>query len=165
MPMEGHDALRPKLERAQETLQMALDQACSADLGDADTGELIRLEEVLAIANQAAKEAVSVRRRLGRRPGTAEGHREIEDDKGVRWMVFAVYPSTTTSERAPLREPYTRGWLAFDSGMETRRLAPVPENWVNLPDADLRAMCGRAEIAPRRKPRGQTPEQSPDQTP
>jgi hypothetical protein len=157
MATEEHDALRPKLERAQETLQMALDQACSADLGDADTGELIRLEEVLAIANEAAKEAVSVRRRLGRsRPGTAEGHREIEDATGVRWMVFAVYPSTTTSERARLREPYTTGWLAFDSGMETRRLAPVPNDWMHFSDAELAAMCARAEIA-RRKPRGPTP--------
>src|ERR1051325_4721773 len=137
MATEEHEALRPKLERAQETLQLALDQACNADLGDADTGELIRLEEVLAIANEAAKEAVSVRRRLGRgRPGTAEGHREIEDERGIRWTVFAVFPSTLTSERAPLREPYTRGWLAFDSGMETRRLAPVPENWATLSAAE-----------------------------
>ncbi|HEX4685099.1 MAG TPA: hypothetical protein VH277_20445 [Gemmatimonadaceae bacterium] len=157
MATEEQDALRPKLARAQETLQMALDQACSADLGDADTGELIRLEEVLAIANEAAKEAVSVRRRLGRaRPGSAEGHREIEDEKGVRWTVFAVYPSTT-SGRAPLREPYTQGWLAFDSGLETRRLAPVPGDWLNLGEADLAAMCARAEISPRRKPRSETP--------
>lgn len=152
MMNEEQDGLRPKLERAQETLQMALDQACSADLDEADTGELIRLEEVLAIANEAAKEAVSVRRRLGR-GGTAEGHREIEDDKGVRWIVFAVYPSTTREGRAPLREPYTKGWLAFDSGLETRRLAPVPDDWARLSDKALIELCGRAEVAPRRKSR------------
>ena len=45
------EGLRPKLERAQDTLRTALDSACNADLNDADTGELIRLEEVLAIAN------------------------------------------------------------------------------------------------------------------
>ena len=146
--------LRPKLERAQETLQLALDQACSADLDDANTGELIRLEEVLAIANEAAKEAVSMRRRLGRgHEGTAQGHREIEDDKGVRWTVFAVYPSISREGRAPLRESYANGWLAFDSGLETRRLAPMPDDWARLSDRALVELCGRAEVAPRRRPK------------
>lgn len=154
MMNEEQDSLRPKLERAQETLQLALDQACSADLDEANTGELIRLEEVLAIANEAAKEAVSVRRRLGRgNEGTAQGHREVEDDKGVRWTVFAVYPSVSREGRAPLREPYSKGWLAFDSGLETRRLAPVPDDWARMSDKALVELCGRAEVAPRRKPR------------
>jgi hypothetical protein len=160
---EEMESLRPKLERAQETLQLALDQACSADLNDADTGELIRLEEVLAIANEAAKEAVSVRRKLGNEravvsdPNAAGAHREVEDEKGVRWLVFAVYPSTATTERAPLREPYMKGWLAFDCGLETRRLAPVPSDWTQMTDVALTALIAQAELAPRRKPRGQTP--------
>lgn len=165
MANDESESLRPKLERAQETLQTALDEACSADLDEADTGELIRLEEVLAIANEAAKQAVSVRRRLGREREDREtagdnatgAHREVEDDRGVRWLVFAVYPSTATTERSPLREPYTRGWLAFDSGLETRRLAPVPQNWGNMTEPELLELFARAETAPRRKPRGQTP--------
>lgn len=165
------ESLRPKLERARETLQLALEQACRADLHDADTGELIRLEEVLAIANEAAKEAVSVRRRL-KRPRIAEPtrtaagrstHREVDDAQGVRWLIFAVYPSPAMAQRASLREPFQRGWLAFDCGMETRRLAPVPDDWASLPDADLVALIARAEVAPRRtKPRREPP---PDDTP
>jgi hypothetical protein len=170
MSDEALEGLRPKLERAHETLQLALDQACNADLDEADTGELIRLEEVLAIANEAAKEAVSVRRRL-KRPRTAEHplpsggtatHREVEDAQGVRWLIFAVYPSPDTAQRASLREPYRSGWLAFDCGLETRRVAPVPENWTSLPDADLIALIATAEVAPRRtKPRREPPQDQP----
>lgn len=161
MEPQDADALRPKLQRAQETLQLALDEACAADLRDADTGELIRLEEVLAIANEAAKQAVSVRRRLARErqpagDATRGAHREIEDERGVRWLVFAVFPSTVTTERAPLPEPYAKGWLAFDSGLETRRIAPIPENWTALSDAELVALCDNAQVSPRRK-RGQSP--------
>jgi hypothetical protein len=151
------EGLRPKLERAQATLRSALQQACSADLQDADTGELIKLEEVLAIANEAAKEAVSVRRRLGQTARSDDGpdpkagnHREFDDDKGVRWIVFAVHPSTATRSRAGLREPYQNGWLAFDCGMETRRLAPIPDGWLELAIEELQAMCARAQVAPRR---------------
>src|SRR6185503_10658345 len=115
MAPDDPQGLRPKLARAQETLQSALEDACNADLGDADTGELIRIEEVLAIANEAAKEAVSVRRRLGRAreledesSSSSHAPREIQDGVGVRWVVFAVYPSTAATARAPLREPYTK---------------------------------------------------------
>ena len=74
--------------------------ACSADIDDADTAELIRIEEVLAIANEAAKKVVSVRRRLresgdSRRDPTTS-HREVEDRRGVRWTVFAVHPGTAS---------------------------------------------------------------------
>jgi hypothetical protein len=152
------EALRPKLQQAQATLRSALEEACAADLGDADTGELIKLEEVLAIANEAAKEAVSVRRRLKQartRAGAdvdthAGNHREFEDAKGVRWMVFAVHPSSATKERAGLRAPFQDGWLAFDCGMETRRVAPIPDGWMEFAIDKLLTLCEQAEIAPRR---------------
>jgi hypothetical protein len=156
--------LRPKLERAQDTLRHALDRACSADLDDADTGELIRLEEVLAIANEAAKEAVSVRRKLAQavnadaptRSETTRSpvtHREFEDARGVRWIVFAVHPSTITAERTGFRAQYQNGWLAFDCGMETRRVAPIPEGWLEHSDEQLRLLCEHAETSRRNRPR------------
>ena len=186
--MSSHDqeVLRPRLDEAQKTLESALEEACSADVRDADTGELIRIEEVLAIANEAAKEAISVRRRLGvgkppGAPGTeadpgghasahadphadphagqnpgvanharADAHRTFEDDAGVRWTAFAVYPSALTAGRASLRGTFQFGWLAFDSGGETRRLTPVPDNWRTLTDEGLRALCETAERSPRR---------------
>ena len=57
------DSLEPKLAQAQETLDAALEKACGVDVRKADTGEMIRIEETLAIAAQAAKEVVSVRLR------------------------------------------------------------------------------------------------------
>jgi hypothetical protein len=145
-------ALEPTLERAKTTLKTALEKACSTDLDRADTGELIRIEEVLAIANEAAKEAVSVRRRLRSKPRVAEpsGTRDVEDARGVRWAVFAVHPSAASGGRAPLREHFREGWLAFDAGDETRRIAPIPTDWRSMSDADLLALCERAEPAPRR---------------
>ncbi|HEY5061864.1 MAG TPA: hypothetical protein VII52_10040 [Gemmatimonadaceae bacterium] len=62
---------------------------------------MIRIEEVLAIANEAAKKVVS-------------------------------------------------GWLAFDSGMETRRVAPIPDDWETASDEALIELCERADVAPRR---------------
>lgn len=167
MPDKEPDVLRPQLVRAERSLKSALDEVCHADVAEVNTGELIRLEEVLAIANEAAKEAVSVRRKL-RQSAHADGidgqlprhedsglgaHREFDDQLGVRWMVFAVYPSSARVARAGLRAQYQEGWLAFDSGVETRRLAPIPADWLDLADSDLEAACGRAEIAPKRQPR------------
>jgi hypothetical protein len=64
-PLDSDPApLQPTLERAESRLKSALDEACQTDVERVNTGELIRVEEVLAIANEAAKEAVSVRRRL-----------------------------------------------------------------------------------------------------
>jgi hypothetical protein len=183
------DELRPTLERAKSQLKNALVEACHADIDRADTGELIRVEEVIAIANEAAKEAISVRRRLrsdraardraardraAREPGGNEGvggvgsgadraeadsrpddHvrnptlREIDDARGVRWAVFAVYP-TTSPEQPVVREGFRSGWLAFDAGTETRRLAPIPSGWRDASDLELLTYLERAELGTRR---------------
>ena len=57
------DSLEPKLEIAQRALDTALEQACGIDVRKANTGEMIRIEETLQIATNAAKEVVSVRLR------------------------------------------------------------------------------------------------------
>jgi hypothetical protein len=68
------EQLQPQLVEAQNALQGALDEACDADLTEADTGELIRIEEALSVASKAAKEVVSVRlRRRGREGGGVGG--------------------------------------------------------------------------------------------
>lgn len=57
--------LRPQLHHVEEKLQDSLDEVCDAPpVGQVNTGELIKMEESLAIAVEAAKEAVSIRRRL-----------------------------------------------------------------------------------------------------
>jgi hypothetical protein len=152
MSPRNSDSHDPALREATSTLKGALDDACASNVDDADTGELIRIEEMLAIANDAAKHAVSVRRRNSQRPTrTSSGHREVEDPRGIRWAVFAIHPSAGKASSA-LNERFRNGWLAFDSGVETRRVAPIPENWETMSDSELAGVCERAEVALRRRP-------------
>ena len=160
------ESLQPHLDEAQKALRVALDQACDVDLGQVDTGELIRIEETLALASKAAKQAVSVRLRMRKRredgdagPGkpapSAEAASEIsqrvfDDVSGKRWRVFAVHPSTPTAERAALPESFRQGWLSFEATDEMRRIAPIPPKWEDLPIEELRLLCYRANSAPKR---------------
>jgi hypothetical protein len=64
MTASDDESLQPKLERAQKALETALEEACGVDVRDVDTLELIHIDETLAVASQAAKEAVSVRLKL-----------------------------------------------------------------------------------------------------
>ena len=156
---------RVLVERAQKRLANALDEACNGNATEADTGELIKIEEVLAIANDAAKEAISLRRRIRsdeERDGATEEsptqepstaiHRLFDDQHGVRWNAFAVYPTQTARAKSTLPEQYRSGWLSFNSSTETRRIAPIPERWTDLPEDTLRQLCEKAEVA-RRSPR------------
>jgi len=67
--------LRPQLERLEHKIEKSLGEVCAAPaVKDVDTGELIKIEETLAIAAEAAKEAVSLRRRLRKdREASSEG--------------------------------------------------------------------------------------------
>jgi hypothetical protein len=146
--------LRPQLQEAQASLGSALKEACSMDPAKANTGELIQIEELLAIANESAKKAISVRRRLKKdgaarsdRPMvTRSSAREFVDEAQVRWIAIAVRPSTSKS----LNAPFQSGWLSFDSGTETRRLAPIPDGWSSMTDEELSALCKSAQVAAKR---------------
>jgi hypothetical protein len=162
------ESLQPHLDEAQRALKLALDQACDVDLGQVDTGELIRIEETLALASKAAKQAVSVRLRMRRGRDEERGLREqtipepsaesasgitqrvFDDIRGKRWRVFAVHPSTPTAERAALPESFRQGWLSFEASDEMRRVAPIPPKWEELPIEELRMLCHRADSAPKR---------------
>src|SRR5687768_1937204 len=103
-----NELLQPYLEQAQRALTTALDDACSVNLSKVNTDELIRIEETLAVASQAAKEVVSIRlRRREQRaasesrtppPPAASGpvdvvpaisQRVFDDVRGKRWRVIA----------------------------------------------------------------------------
>jgi hypothetical protein len=149
---------RPHLEQAKDRLKTALDEACAADVDDADTGELIRVEEVLAIANEAAKEAISVKRRLRAKPSPRADHgvvqplsREVQDAQGLRLTVLAVRPSPAHG-RVNLPHRFQTGWLSFDMGQETRRIAPIPDAWESMSDEQLLALWDKAEVARRPRP-------------
>jgi hypothetical protein len=65
MPVDPGVPLRPQLERLEDKIERSLEEVCAAPpVKSVDTGELIKIEETLAIAAEAAKEAVSVRRRM-----------------------------------------------------------------------------------------------------
>lgn len=173
MESEQGGSASPQLLEAQETLKEMLEEACAAELHDADTGQLVRIQKVLAIAGEAAKEVISIRRKRpgGARqsrvraadappehteaaePGTshAETHRVFEDARGVRWDACAIHPSAPVG-RVQLPEPYRSGWLFFDSTSEKRRLSPIPDGWHSASDDVLRTLCEQAEVVPERAP-------------
>jgi hypothetical protein len=154
------ESLQPRLELAQKTLVKALADACGVDISDIDTGELIRMEETLATASRAAKDAVSVRLKLRARRkqqsaqktevDTKITQRIFDDIRGKRWRVYAVHPSYPSPERVALPEPFREGWLSFESTDETRRVAPIPVGWEELPIEDLRQLCYKAPSTPKR---------------
>lgn len=70
-------ALRPRLDEVEEKLAENLSDVCGERSVHAlNTGELIRVEETLTIAAEAAKEAVSLRRKL--REDTNEAYRNSD---------------------------------------------------------------------------------------
>jgi hypothetical protein len=44
-----------------------------------------------------------------------------------------------------------KGWLAFQSGGETRRLAPIPKDWEARSDAELEDLVAQARIIAKRE--------------
>ena len=63
-PSESHP-LTPALAETEQKLQLALEEVCDEPVVEStDTGELIRIEEGLAVASEAAKRAISLRRRI-----------------------------------------------------------------------------------------------------
>lgn len=66
---------------------------------------------------------------------------EFSDGAGVRWRVWATTPS-----RGNVRPQFAAGWLAFESGSERRRLAPIPAGWTEADDAALCEMLAQATV-------------------
>ena len=63
---EKSHPLKPALAATELQLQSALEEVCDEPVIETtDTDELIRIEETLAVASDAAKRAISLRRRIG----------------------------------------------------------------------------------------------------
>lgn len=74
MSSDPKGPLHPRLEQVEEVVEQALDQVCDEPRPqELDTGELIRVEETLAIAAEAAKEAVTLRRKIRSQEEDSEG--------------------------------------------------------------------------------------------
>ena len=95
-------------------------------------------------------------------------HRTIRDTAGIEWEVWEVHPTSTerryladrralkrsTPERRRIEEKRTvlpgelrKGWLAFRSRFERRRVAPVPAGWEAMSDTELRSLLGRSRLS------------------
>ena len=93
-------------------------------------------------------------------------HRKIRDRNGKSWDVWEVYPSAverrmsgeypaaqredgSTRERREVKvvvpTALQQGWLAFQCGDDRRRLAPIPDRWIELDDSALIALLSRAD--------------------
>jgi hypothetical protein len=87
MSLEETDPLRGKLERAENRLEAALGEVCEdpslAGVGKPNTAELIRIDETLAIASDAAKQAISLRRRVRRDEKASEGNDKPQPSERV----------------------------------------------------------------------------------
>jgi hypothetical protein len=84
VPVDPGVPLRPQLERLEEKIEKTLDEVCaSPPVKSVDTGELIKIEETLAIAAIAAKEAVSLRRRLRQDREQSSGDEGQQELPGV----------------------------------------------------------------------------------
>ena len=90
--------------------------------------------------------------------------REFRDDRGITWLVWEVHPTTAERRRTrvaippdykerrihrkvrvPLDEHFAGGWLVFTTGGERRRLSPIPGDWAQGSDDQLRTWCNEAE--------------------
>ena len=78
--------------------------------------------------------------------------RDVVDEKGVKWRVWAVQRSAIHPKTAAedFLGDYGEGWLCFESAHERRRLARYPEDWDRLPEKDILAMLARAAVVPVR---------------
>ena len=74
---ETTPVLRPRLEEARKALDAALEEACEIDVRGADISDVMRLEEQLTVAREAASNVIAVLRRL--RPAPAVSDESVGD--------------------------------------------------------------------------------------
>ena len=99
-------------------------------------------------------------------------HRAFQDARGRTWQVWTVEPTFVErrltppspedppvierrqrpSVRMKIGPEWTRGWLAFETEGEKRRLAPIPSGWADCTDEQLSELCaGAIEVRPSRR--------------
>ena len=78
--------------------------------------------------------------------------RDIVDQKGIKWRVWAVQRSSIHPKTAAedFLGDYGEGWLCFESANERRRLARFPQDWDRMADKDLFGLLAKAAVVPVR---------------
>jgi hypothetical protein len=77
--------------------------------------------------------------------------RDFVDSAGVHWQVWSTVPAM-----GGVAGGFRQGWLTFSSPSERRRLAPIPPNWENAGEPELRAFVKQATPAKQTPPDGVT---------
>jgi hypothetical protein len=91
-------------------------------------------------------------------------HRTFRDELGRAWDVWEVVPTAVerriaratsraaAAERRRVQETRVvvpdalqKGWLAFQSGKERRRLAPIPKDWEEMTASELLDLLNSAD--------------------
>jgi hypothetical protein len=158
------------LKEAERELKTRLEEACAVTtpVSEESTAELIRLEEALSGAAEAAKETVSLRQQISggtsrvdevaREPGSSL--REFTDSTGVTWRVWEVIPGQSRS--ATFTADFVAGWLCFEraDGTVTRRLPHHPPGWRSYSAAQLERLLADARVAKRRGASGYQPDET-----
>lgn len=102
---------------------------------------------------------------LGGSPVTTDNHmahRTFRDELGREWDVWEVVPTAVerrlakspravATERRKVQETRVvvpdaleKGWLAFQSGKERRRLSPIPGGWAEMTNDELVGLLNNA---------------------
>ena len=175
--------VEPALRRAEVDLAHHLDEACEEaekDFSQESLDELLRLEDELLAAADAARKAVRLRQNLGERPSKDKDVerapspsaaqtqssadepppcrvREFRDRTGREWRVWQVIPGSTGRAANPARYlgEYVKGWLAFEllHGDVRKRLPSVPSDWLQMSDEELDRLLPQAvEVRRRSQP-------------
>jgi hypothetical protein len=78
--------------------------------------------------------------------------RDVIDEKGVKWRVWAVQRSAIHPKTAAedFLGDYGEGWLCFESANERRRLARFPDDWDKIGEKELCGLLSKAAIVPVR---------------
>src|SRR2546423_14606919 len=92
-------------------------------------------------------------------------HRTFRDERGREWDAWEVVPTAVERRmllhasgaqvrtdrrrvheaRVVVPRELQKGWIAFQSGAERKRLAPIPSGWSDMTDAELMQLLKQAE--------------------
>jgi hypothetical protein len=176
------DSIVLQLLDAEQAVSQSLAVVCATTPPSRpNTGELLRVSEVLDVAGIAVKRAITIRRRRRldeaqhtERAAMADAeamtarrapYRAITDSRGVTWDVFAVHPDIHDAAHRQIKAAFKQGWLCFESAGEKRRLRPIPSGWRSLTDHDLEQLIREAEIVPMPRRRSSRPADDTDPPP
>jgi hypothetical protein len=79
---------------------------------------------------------------LGSGDAQRQAVRRFADAAGLEWAVYDV-----VNPAAEAGIPVT--FLCFERGVDRRRLAPIPEDWLSCGEAELRRYLGQARAVHR----------------